>query len=228
MAIADPDRSLSFSEQEVSIIQAHFPTDCVKRLQGREANRTAIREQLAQYPVLHFSTHGRAGWTEPLEGGLQLADKQYLSVAEILDLRLDRARLAVLSACETGIPGTDLPDEMIGLPSALLQAGVAGVVASLWSVNDLSTAMLIERFYRFWRDDRLEPSLALRRAQQWLRDTTNGEKLAYFRDHVPQWAGSGTADLTPTDFYINQLLGDPAARSFESPFWWAAFSLTGV
>ena len=52
-------------------------------------------------------------------------------------------RLATLSACETGIVGADLPDEAASLPSALLQAGFCGVAASLWSVADISTAMLM-------------------------------------------------------------------------------------
>lgn len=56
-------------------------------------------------------------------------------------------RLALLSACETGLPGTQLPDEVVSLPTRLLQAGVAGVAASLWSVADLSTTLLLVRFY---------------------------------------------------------------------------------
>jgi hypothetical protein len=56
---------------------------------------------------------------------------------------------------ETGIVGTKLPDEVVALPSALLQAGFGGVAASLWSVADIRTAMLMKRFYRCWRKDRL-------------------------------------------------------------------------
>ena len=116
----------------------------------------------------------------------------------MLDLRLAAARLAALSACETGIPGTKLPDEVVGLPTGWLQAGVAGVVASLWSVNDLSTAMLMERFYRLWREDGLAPALALRQAQLWLRDSTNREKAEYFRQDVPAlWPASACRPRPP-------------------------------
>jgi len=45
-------------------------------------------------------------------------------------------RLAVLSACETGLVGIDLPDEALALPTGLLQAGVASIVASQWIVPD--------------------------------------------------------------------------------------------
>ena len=39
--------------------------------------------------------------------------------------------MAVLSACETGLISAELPNEVISMPAALLQAGFAGVVASL-------------------------------------------------------------------------------------------------
>ncbi|MBA3822552.1 MAG: CHAT domain-containing protein [Ktedonobacterales bacterium] len=48
------------------------------------------------------------------------------------------APLLILSACETAIiDATRLKDEMLGLATGFLQAGVIGVIASLWSVNDL-------------------------------------------------------------------------------------------
>jgi hypothetical protein len=56
-----------------------------------------------------------------------------LNASNLLAMRL-RARLAALSACETSRPGTALPDEVVFLPTGLLQAGVASVVASLWVV----------------------------------------------------------------------------------------------
>jgi CHAT domain-containing protein len=55
----------------------------------------------------------------------------------------------------------------------MLQEGFGGVVASLWSVADISTAMLMEHFYRCWREDKLPPAEPLRAAQRWLRDTSN-------------------------------------------------------
>jgi CHAT domain-containing protein len=103
--------------------------------------------------------------------------------------------------------GFELADEAIGLPTGLLQAGVAGVVASLWAVSDRSTMMLISRFYDLWRKEKLEPAIALVRAQQWLRDSTDGEKEDYFPDFIAF---------------------KKSARSYAHPYHWAAFSYTGV
>ena len=113
------------------------------------------------YTVLHFSCHGIANFIEPLNSGLMMVHDQVLSVRDFLGCKLFQARLAVLSACATGIVGSELPDEAIGLPSGLLQAGVDGIVASLWLVSEMSTMILMSRFYEVWRAQALEPSDAL-------------------------------------------------------------------
>jgi hypothetical protein len=127
-----------------------------------------VHEQLSEATVFHFDGHAFAGWGEPLAGGLLLANNRILSVADLQRMQLEM-RLAVLSACETGVVGTNLPDEVIGLPSALIQAGTAGVVASLWSVTDQSTALLMAAFYKYWKQEGLTPVAALRQAQLELR-----------------------------------------------------------
>jgi len=143
-------------------------------------------------------------------------------------LNLKGVRLAVLSACETGLPGTDLPDEVVSLPVGLLQAGVAGVAASLWWVSDLSTMMLVIRFYDFWRNEGLLISQALRQAQQWLRDTTNYEKVSYFKASIPELMNVKMPSESARFLYQSVRLADPNARDFAHPFHWAAFYFTGV
>lgn len=106
---------------------------------------------MGQYPIAHFATHGRANLT-PLESSLSLGPDRAISLRAILNLRLKNARLAILSACETAIPGQDLPDEVVSLPTGLVQVGFAGVLGSLWVVDDFSTMLLMARFYELWRD----------------------------------------------------------------------------
>ena len=124
--------------------------------------------------------------------------------------------------------GTKLPDEVVALPTALAQAGFAGVAASLWSVADVSTAMLMERFYRLWRTDGLAPALALREAQRWLRDTTNREKADYFRRDVPALSAGRMPEMVAASFFNEATERRPGGRDFAHPFWWAAFYLTGL
>ena len=229
LAVDNPDGSLVFSRQEVAAVRSYFPPDQTTVLPGAQATRQSVLDQFPHLPIYHFSTHGWAGWDEPLQGGLLLAGGETLTLGDILDLRLAGARLAVLSACETGIPGTKTPDEVVSLPTGLVQAGVAGVVASLWAVNDLSTAMLMERFYRLWRAEGLAPAAALRQAQIWLRDSSNREKAAYFKADVPALAGYRMPELVAAELYLERMLqADRDARPFEHPFHWAAFTMTGA
>ncbi|PZO21819.1 MAG: hypothetical protein DCF25_04550 [Leptolyngbya foveolarum] len=185
-----------------------------KILQQENATRTAVLEQLPLKTVAHFSCHGSADFDTPLNSGLLMAHNEILSLRDLLDLKLQNLRLAILSACETGIPGTKLPDEVISLPTGLLQAGAAGVVSSLWSVDDRSTMILLSRFYDLWRTENLEPPEALRQAQIWLRDSDKPNLVSYFKDSHPDIA--------------QKLARSPNRYPFAHPFYWAAFTYVGV
>src|SRR5260370_5610996 len=151
VTIAGP---LPNSAREVQAIIGHFATATTFR--GAKATREGLLAILQAKevpqpvspaadstnpslpPVLHFSCHGIANFTEPLKSGLLLAHDKWLTLSDLLSLRLPGVRLVVLSACETGVPGTRLLDEVVGLPTGLTQAGVAGGVAVPWSVRDMS------------------------------------------------------------------------------------------
>jgi CHAT domain-containing protein len=172
-AVEDPTGSLQLSGEEVSAAVAYFPPASEQTVLGGPAvDRDSIlrHEAFKRSNVLHFATHGQAGFDDALQAGLAMSRGERLALRDILQLRLNHARLAVLSACETGIPGTSLPDEIVSLPAGFVQAGVAGVIGSLWAVYDSSTLQLVRRFYELWRHEGLEPSEALRQAQIWLRD----------------------------------------------------------
>jgi len=199
-----------------------------KVLKHTDATRAAILEELPNYDTLHFSCHGIADLDEPLNSGLLIADNQRLTVKDLLELRLNGVRLATLSACETGIPGIQLPDEVVHLASGLLQAGVGGIIASLWSISELSTMMLITYFYDLWRGKQLEPVEALRQAQIWMRDTTNTDKKAYFKQVLAKSDNSKMAPETAKQLMKFMLFLESEERGFEHPFHWATFEYVGV
>jgi CHAT domain-containing protein/tetratricopeptide (TPR) repeat protein len=230
LAIDDPNHTgaspLPNSEQEIDTALATFSKH--QRLRHDQATTAAVLAALPHHTVLHFSCHGFANLMEPLNSGLAMANDDFLTLRDILSLNLKGVRLAVLSACETSLTGTALPDEVVSLPVGLLQSGVAGIVASLWSVSDLSTMILITRFYDLWRNEGLEIDQALYQAQQWLRDTTNGEKVGYFKTSIPELGGLKLTTNTANFLYQSVCLEDPNTRDFAHPFHWAAFCYTGV
>ena len=209
LAIDNPRQDLPNSKREIDCAIDCFSDRTV--LRHDNATIDAVKSGLSEAAIVHFSCHGTANFNEPLNSGLLMSDG-LLTLKDLLALNLAQdsgIRLAILSACETGLPGLDNIDEVVSLPIGLLQAGVAGVISSLWSVDDASTMMLLTRFYDLWRKDELEPAIALREAQIWLRDTTAQEKKEMYSHFM----------------FRKSTLND---RTCEHPFHWAAFSYLGV
>ena len=159
------------SQKEVKTISSCFSNPNI--LKHDKASCSAVLKALPKAEVAHFSCHGRAGWSDPEESGLLMSGDEFLSIKDLFRLHLDGARLATLSACETGVPGTKIPDEVISLPLAFIRAGFAGAIGSLWSVADESTARLMACFYQLWRKKGscLTPVQALAEAQKRLRES---------------------------------------------------------
>lgn len=190
-------------------------------LAGSDATADRVRDGLRTAEVLHFACHGIADLLSPVDSRLALADGESLTLRDLLALKVT-ARLAVLSACETAMPGTDLPDEALGLPMGLLQAGAAGVVASLWAVHDLSTTMLMVEFHRRWAGGELSPAQALRQAQRWVRDSTNAEKASAWR------AAEGLPAELVEHLDDELSLREPRHRDESPVHAWAAFQHIGA
>lgn len=74
----------------------------------------------------------------------------------------------MLSACETQLGELSAGDEVVGLTRAFFFAGTPSVIATLWSVDDRPTALLMEHFYRQLRAG-VSKAQALRMAQQEVR-----------------------------------------------------------
>jgi CHAT domain-containing protein len=229
LAIVNPTADLTFAPLEGEAVAALFAPEARQVLVEKEACSAAVVAQSPKQSYLHFSCHGFYNWEDAMSSGLILAGGTALTLSEIIaELDLSANRLVTLSACETGL--TDISqsaDEYLGLPAGFLQAGTPAVLSTLWAVDDRSTTLLMEHFYRLHLLDNLRPATALRQAQRWLRDTTNAEKAAYFETFLPESDG-GTASNIADALYKSVILAQPSARDFAHPFYWAAFTYTGA
>lgn len=70
-----------------------------------------------------------------------------LTPAEVELMQFDKVKLAVLSACQTGV-GAVKSDGVYGFQRAFKYAGVQTLIMSLWNVGDASTSFLMQAFYR--------------------------------------------------------------------------------
>jgi CHAT domain-containing protein/Tfp pilus assembly protein PilF len=157
-----------------------------------------------------FGKGGVTGFHPGLLSGLALAganrapqpgqDDGILTALEVGELDLRGVELAVLSACETGLGKVAGGEGLLGLQRAFQVAGTGSVIASLWSVDDTATRLLMERFYdNLWKR-RLPKAEALRQAQLYL--LREGPRRGLKLD------GAEPAQAAP-------------------PYYWAAFVLSG-
>jgi CHAT domain-containing protein len=164
---------LMASAEEAEDIVHLVPRGAGVKLLGFAANLDTVRNPaMAQYRILHFAAHGIFNNEHPELSGiiLSLYDKQaeptagFLRLQEVYNLNLP-VDLVVLSACDTA-RGKEVEGEgLIGLTRGFMYAGAAGVVASLWKVDEDATAELMKYFYAGVFKERLAPAAALRAAQ---------------------------------------------------------------
>ncbi|MBI4775084.1 MAG: tetratricopeptide repeat protein [Deltaproteobacteria bacterium] len=154
LAIGNPDLhnpalELPFAEREVTSIGWNFPN--VTTLTGDRATESWIIEHIGEFGIIHLASHGEFDPINPLFSAVLLArDAQSdgnLEAAEVFGLRIN-ADLVVLSACQTGLGKLTSGDDVIGMNRAFLYAGTHAIISSLWRVSDVSTAMLVKKFYR--------------------------------------------------------------------------------
>jgi CHAT domain-containing protein len=178
--------------------------------------RSALAPAQGDDPDALFGREGVVGFHPGLLSGLVLAganqpidpnqDDGILTALEVAALDLSGVELATLSACETGLGEIAGGEGLLGLQRAFQVAGARSVVASLWKVDDVTTQLLMMRFYEnLWQAKEPKSKLeALREAQLYMLN--HGLERGMVRRKGQQQATT-------------------AART--SPYFWAAFVLSG-
>lgn len=149
-------------------------------LTGPVATVENVLRELPLHSHLFFYCHGSWDSWHPEDSGLLMAAGGRLTVRELRNAVAESGRAALLGACDTALAGLNVaPDEFVGFPAALLEAGLPGVAASLWAVASGPTLLLCDRLLRNLSAPDVSLATALREAQLWLRDT-QGYREPYF------------------------------------------------
>jgi CHAT domain-containing protein len=249
--------ALPGTRREVLAIAALFPPGCSTTLLGSEATESNIQRlaqsrELRGFRFIHLATHGKSNPSVALSSSLFLAaepeqrdsssanraagdfvpDARVTAQQIVQTWDLD-ADLVVLSACQSGLGRYSGGEGYLGFSQALFVKGARSIVLSLWKVDDLATALLMERFYQNLLGKRadlegpLPKTQALDKAKSWLRGLTAGELDRLRRkasassrgpvEDLPPPAGSDAAEAT----------AGAESRPFAHPYYWAAFILIG-
>jgi CHAT domain-containing protein/tetratricopeptide (TPR) repeat protein len=122
---------------------------------GKDATKESLLKEIERADVVHLATHYVPDERSPMLSRLILARgsnskdevNKTLALHEVYRLKLSKARLVVLSACQTNVEQYYNGEGAIGLSHAFESVGVPLVVSSLWQANSDTTAKLMVRFH---------------------------------------------------------------------------------
>lgn len=173
VAYSDTLLDLRFARAEVEAIRGEFGEAIV--LTGNEVTREAVTKTVSQGDVVHFACHGIFNPDAPLESGLvisspsaaNLSDVGQLEIFNVMDIMSVKVNpsLVFLSACDSGRAEITGGDEIVGLTRGFFVAGTPSVINTLWSIDDRSTAELVQRFYQNMFEKGMDKATALQDAK---------------------------------------------------------------
>lgn len=175
----DSKNPIPFTKKEIESIERHFNH---VNIVGNHPDSADLLKKITQdNSILHIATHGLFDPIVPSSSSLLMtknSHESYFLDHDILKLNFSPS-LVVLSACESAKNIGDNGEEAIGLDRAFLNRHAIGVISSLWRIDDVASAVIMKRFYRYMSEG-IEVSHAIRDSQLLVKQ---------FYNHPAYWAG---------------------------------------
>ncbi|PSR19181.1 hypothetical protein C8255_03745 [filamentous cyanobacterium CCP3] len=138
------------------------------------------------FPVVHLATHGQ--FSSTLDDTFILAWDNRIPVTRLNSMlrnseqsRQSAIELLVLSACQTA---TGDSRATLGLAGVAVRAGARSTLASLWNLDDETTALVMDQFYRAIQQPGTTRAEALRQAQRSLLSNPRFEHPRHWAPYV--------------------------------------------
>ncbi|MEH2072237.1 MAG: CHAT domain-containing protein [Nostoc sp.] len=135
------------------------------------------------FNIVHLATHGQ--FSSRLEDTFILDFDGQINVKDFDTLFRGQSKsiveLLVLSACQTA---TGDSRAALGLAGAAVRAGARSTIASLWQIDDKSTAMFVSTFYKELKSGKITKAEAVHRAQLKLLKHPNYNAPSFWSSYV--------------------------------------------
>jgi CHAT domain-containing protein len=133
---------LAFSKKEKLQVASYFEG---MYLENKNATFQNFKQNVSNYSIIHLSTHASSG--DVYEPSTLKFYNQDVMYSELYSLEM-KPNLVVLSACETGIGKWFRAEGTMSVARGFQWAGAQNLLFSLWKVNDYTTSVLMDKFYR--------------------------------------------------------------------------------
>lgn len=188
---------------EVAYIARRFNTTTFS---GEQATENHFRKMAGQFDILHLAMHTIINDSVPLFSRLafypgnpdSLQNDGWLNTSDIYNLKL-HARMAVLSACNTGTGTLRKGEGVMSLARGFLYAGCPAIVMTLWEVEDRTGTEIMKEFYKNIRNGKSK-DVALRNAK--IKHIQEADPL---KAHPHFWLGYITIGKTDPLFMGNEV-----------------------
>jgi CHAT domain-containing protein len=154
---ANKERGLTpllHSNQELEAVKQFYPKG--KFYTGNTATLKQFESNCADAGIIHLATHAGSGNGSAI-AGIEFYDSTlYLNRVYSLPLK---AKLVVLSGCETGIGTINKSEGLMSLARAFSYAGTKNVIAGLWQTEDNTSAEIFTNFYSNISDNNFSSAL---------------------------------------------------------------------
>ncbi|XEY25424.1 CHAT domain-containing protein [Candidatus Uabimicrobium helgolandensis] len=163
-------QNIPFMREEIRIMNRIWPGEINFQL-GANSTLENFKSNLEQASHIHLAVHSKNVYPKVQNSSILLADRQVF-IHDILGyISKSNINAITFSANERNIDNLDDFGDLMGLHWALLKIGVKNVVAPMWTVPDIATFFVTEKFYHGLGQG-LSPAMALQEAQNELRTMT--------------------------------------------------------
>lgn len=183
--------------KEIKELESKFEGDYYL---GAKGTKQVFLEEAYQFDILHLAVHGEVNENEKYDAQLIFSGDDNILKTQDLYLANLNARLAILSACESGNGKLNKGEGTFSIARGFALVGVPSVVMSLWNINDKVSSELMVSLHDYISQGLSTPEALNKSKLKYLKKSDNYTSHPYYWSSFVSLGESAT--LKPNDSFI--------------------------